>query len=115
MCLRRAGRAARQGRRGSAFSLVDPEELPYMMDLHLFLGRPVASAPQLDEDGCVSQGYSPLEMTPDMVHYGCFPQQVHGRCKCHITDAGSRGLIFFSSTLHTRLSWQWPAAHGSAL
>eukprot|EP00300_Choanocystis_sp_HF-7_P006956 c15003_g1_i2.p1 GENE.c15003_g1_i2~~c15003_g1_i2.p1 ORF type:complete len:778 (+),score=190.70 c15003_g1_i2:50-2335(+) len=34
----RVGRAARAGRKGFAFSLVSPDELPYMIDLHLFLG-----------------------------------------------------------------------------
>lgn len=33
------GRAARQGRSGAAFSLLESEELPWMVDLHLFLGR----------------------------------------------------------------------------
>ncbi|CAM9214411.1 unnamed protein product, partial [Hapterophycus canaliculatus] len=35
----RVGRAARQGRTGTAYSIVDPEEIPHMLDLHLFLGR----------------------------------------------------------------------------
>jgi len=35
----RSGRAARAGRLGWALSLVDPEEMPYMIDLHVFLGR----------------------------------------------------------------------------
>lgn len=37
----RCGRAARQGRIGYAFSLVDTEELPYLMDVHRFLNNPV--------------------------------------------------------------------------
>ena len=36
-----AGRVARAGRSGTAFSLVAPDELPYVLDLHLFLGRPL--------------------------------------------------------------------------
>lgn len=35
------GRAARQGRCGTALNLVDKEELPYMVELHLFLARPL--------------------------------------------------------------------------
>ena len=35
----RVGRAARQGRVGTAINIVDSDELPYMVDLHLFLGR----------------------------------------------------------------------------
>lgn len=35
----RSGRAARAGRIGYCWGIVDPEELPYMVDLHVFLGR----------------------------------------------------------------------------
>ena len=37
----RCGRAARQGRIGYAFSLIEPEEMGYMADVHMFLGKPV--------------------------------------------------------------------------
>ena len=40
----RVGRAARQGRPGVAISLVAPDELPYMIDLHLFLGLSLTDA-----------------------------------------------------------------------
>lgn len=33
------GRVARAGRRGVAYSLVDPEELPYLLDVFMFLGK----------------------------------------------------------------------------
>ena len=33
------GRVARAGSSGTAFSLVVPEEVPFVLDLHLFLGR----------------------------------------------------------------------------
>ena len=36
-----AGRVARAGRSGTAYSLVSPDEMPYLLDLHLFLGRDV--------------------------------------------------------------------------
>ncbi|XP_028914172.1 ATP-dependent RNA helicase DDX54 [Ornithorhynchus anatinus] len=42
--LHRVGRVARAGRSGSAYSLVAPDELPYVFDLHLFLGRPLTLA-----------------------------------------------------------------------
>lgn len=35
------GRCARAGRTGTAFSLVCSDELPYVLDLHLFLGRKI--------------------------------------------------------------------------
>ncbi|NWW89669.1 DDX54 helicase, partial [Rhynochetos jubatus] len=42
--LHRVGRVARAGRSGTAYSLVAPDEMPYIFDLHLFLGRPLALA-----------------------------------------------------------------------
>nr|XP_015221580.1 PREDICTED: ATP-dependent RNA helicase DDX54 [Lepisosteus oculatus] len=52
--LHRVGRVARAGRTGTAYSLVCPDEVPFMFDLHLFLGRPLqfatAGLPQ-DVDG----------------------------------------------------------------
>jgi ATP-dependent RNA helicase DDX54/DBP10 len=41
----RVGRAARAGRTGTAYSLVSPEEMASMIDLHLFLGMPLLNAP----------------------------------------------------------------------
>ena len=41
----RAGRSARAGRAGIAWSLVEPDELPYLYDLALFLGRKVQAEP----------------------------------------------------------------------
>ncbi|XP_078467731.1 ATP-dependent RNA helicase DDX54-like [Lampetra planeri] len=37
----RVGRVARAGRPGTAYSLVAPDEIPFVIDLHLFLGRPL--------------------------------------------------------------------------
>ncbi|KAL4609445.1 ATP-dependent RNA helicase DDX54 [Arapaima gigas] len=42
--LHRVGRVARAGRSGMAYSLMCPDELPFIYDLHLFLGRPVQFA-----------------------------------------------------------------------
>jgi len=41
----RCGRAARAGRSGTAVSLVEPDELPFLYDLSLYLGRPVKAVP----------------------------------------------------------------------
>ena len=41
----RAGRAARAGRTGTAYSFTTRDELPYLLDLHLFLSRPITPAP----------------------------------------------------------------------
>ncbi|XP_063769378.1 ATP-dependent RNA helicase DDX54 [Pseudophryne corroboree] len=50
--LHRVGRVARAGRSGTAYSLVAPDEIPYVYDLHLFLGRPLklAGDPQTSTD-----------------------------------------------------------------
>lgn len=52
----RVGRVARAGRSGIAYSLLSKDELPYVLDLHLFLGRGVKYAEQgmaKDVDGIV--------------------------------------------------------------
>lgn len=37
----RCGRAARAGRAGTAYSFVTQDDMPYAVDLHLFLSRPL--------------------------------------------------------------------------
>lgn len=44
----RVGRVARNGRSGTAISLVTAEDLPYLTDLFLFLGRPIQFAKETD-------------------------------------------------------------------
>jgi len=84
----RSGRAARAGRVGYCWGLVDSEEMPYMVDLCLFLGRKLTTGEaekteaQDGEDGesktrQKDKGelvYGVKEMTPDMVHYGSVPE-----------------------------------------
>lgn len=88
--IHRSGRAARAGRIGYCWSLVEPEELPYMVDLHLFLGRKMTTSEGAvstewtdfeDEAGSkkpkdVVEPYTLSEMTPDMVHYGSVPESI---------------------------------------
>lgn len=46
------GRVARAGRSGTAYSLVAPDEVPYLLDLYLFLGRSITLAqPQQESSG----------------------------------------------------------------
>ncbi|XP_048412630.2 ATP-dependent RNA helicase DDX54 [Stegostoma tigrinum] len=47
--LHRVGRVARAGRSGTAYSLVALDEIPYVYDLHLFLGRPLKFASQAED------------------------------------------------------------------
>jgi ATP-dependent RNA helicase DDX54/DBP10 len=75
----RSGRAARAGRIGYCWGLVEPDELPYMIDLHLFLGRRPATGEIEGEDkGKASSelSYTLSEMTPEMVHYGSVPESI---------------------------------------
>ncbi|XP_032670778.1 ATP-dependent RNA helicase DDX54 isoform X2 [Odontomachus brunneus] len=41
----RVGRCARAGRAGTAYNIVSADEYPYLLDLHLFLGRPLLIVP----------------------------------------------------------------------
>ena len=40
------GRVARAGRSGTAYSLVAMDEVAHLVDLHMFLGRPLTPVPQ---------------------------------------------------------------------
>jgi ATP-dependent RNA helicase DDX54/DBP10 len=82
----RCGRAARQGRPGVALSLIEPDELPYFVDLHTFLDRIPADArgPQsLHDDEKIVTKQANIDLlkysrsngwTPDKSHYGSMPQ-----------------------------------------
>lgn len=80
----RCGRAARQGRTGFAFTLVEPEEFAYMMDIHAFMGKELSNVFTEDESNpagapgreIVPKGYTMETMRPDFVHTGNLPQDV---------------------------------------
>ena len=98
--IHRVGRVARQGRVGTAFSLVSNDELAYMVDLHLFLGHKLIGEleeyDKIDEDGggaalrrmtgssgprgaaaqALIPSYTLKQMTPEMVHHGRIPQNL---------------------------------------
>ena len=76
-----AGRVARAGRQGRALSLLTREELPYLLDLHLFLSRPLEPAPvaSLPEARAAAEF---MDASKSM--FGSFPQvtlleQIHTR------------------------------------
>ncbi|PRP76488.1 DEAD (Asp-Glu-Ala-Asp) box polypeptide 54 [Planoprotostelium fungivorum] len=62
--IHRAGRVARMGRPGTAFSLASFDELPFMVDLFLFLGLPLLN--QVPEGSTYSVGDT---------YYGRIPQE----------------------------------------
>lgn len=75
----RSGRAARAGRIGYCWGLVEPDEMPYMIELHLFLGRKPTSGESLDDSSSGDRKettYTLKEMTPEMVHYGSVPESI---------------------------------------
>ncbi|XP_064582941.1 ATP-dependent RNA helicase DDX54 [Zonotrichia leucophrys gambelii] len=65
--LHRVGRVARAGRSGTAYSLVAPDEMPYVFDLHLFLGRPLvlAGAQEMPADAGDVLGRVPQSLVDD--------------------------------------------------
>ncbi|XVE55234.1 hypothetical protein DITRI_Ditri03aG0143000 [Diplodiscus trichospermus] len=74
----RVGRAARAGRTGTAFSFVTSEDMPYLLDLHLFLSRPIRAAPTEEEvlqdmDGVMNKVDQALANGETV--YGRFPQK----------------------------------------
>jgi len=82
----RAGRVARAGRSGCAYSLVAPDELPYMLDLHLFFGRRLRNEvgnsgssndhnDNGDHDEKQTADASPSQYDPKQVYYGCLPRE----------------------------------------
>ncbi|KAG6974743.1 hypothetical protein JG688_00002915 [Phytophthora aleatoria] len=70
----RVGRAARAGRSGTAFSFVDPDETPFMVDLHLYIGRRLEDSSP--EQNAGTKPYSLSTMRVEDVHYGAFPNEL---------------------------------------
>ncbi|GAA0159377.1 RNA helicase [Lithospermum erythrorhizon] len=75
--INRVGRVARNGRPGAAFSLVTSEDIPYMLDLHLLLSKPIKPAPTEEQVSRDTEGaMSRLEQSiaSGATVYGRFPQ-----------------------------------------
>ncbi|CAO2834266.1 unnamed protein product [Amaranthus hypochondriacus] len=75
----RVGRVARNGRTGTAYSLVTLEDMPYFLDLHLFLSKPFRPAPteeKLLKDMDVVMAEIDVAMANGVSVYGRFPQTV---------------------------------------
>ena len=51
----RVGRVARAGRPGTAFSLIAHDELPLMVDLHLFLGQSPKQYPHANDQKALEE------------------------------------------------------------
>lgn len=59
------------GRMGASYSLLTKEEMPYLLDLHLFLGRPLGPAPVQSLQAAAALAD---RLPPDSSLFGCFPQ-----------------------------------------
>ncbi|CAJ2645731.1 unnamed protein product [Trifolium pratense] len=75
----RVGRVARAGRTGTAYSFLTTEDMAYLLDLHLFLSKPIKAAPTEEEvlqdmDGVMSR--IDQAMANRETIYGRFPQKV---------------------------------------
>jgi ATP-dependent RNA helicase DDX54/DBP10 len=75
----RVGRAARAGRTGTAYSFVTSEDMPYLLDLHLFLSKPIRPAPTEEEvasdrENVLTKINEAMEKGESI--YGRFPQSV---------------------------------------
>lgn len=73
----RVGRAARAGRTGTAYSFLTSEDMAYLLDLHLFLSKPIKPSPTEEEvlhdkDGVMSK--IDQAMANGVTIYGRFPQ-----------------------------------------
>ncbi|KAK1257430.1 DEAD-box ATP-dependent RNA helicase 29 [Acorus gramineus] len=75
----RVGRVARAGRTGTTYSFVTSEDMPYLLDLHLFLSKPIRPAPSEEEVLQDREGTSSKidqALARGEAIYGWFPQTV---------------------------------------
>ncbi|KAK9110378.1 hypothetical protein Sjap_018438 [Stephania japonica] len=94
----RVGRAARAGRTGSAYSFVTSEDVPYLLDLHLFLSKPIRPAPT--EEEVLSDAQGVLSIIDQAIANG---ETVYGRLPQTVIDLVSdrvRGIIEESAELY---------------
>lgn len=92
-----AGRAARAGRLGTALSMLTPEELPYALDLHLFLGKRLQPAPVCSlADAAAAAGTADPQGAS---LYGSFPQV---GCACLLAATGPAAFWLCSRGVHRR-------------
>lgn len=70
--IHRAGRTARAGQSGTSYSIITPEELAYLNDLSIFVGRKYFDRAEHDDEG----GYAELLSNPAKICYGMLPQSL---------------------------------------
>ncbi|KAG2491301.1 hypothetical protein HYH03_010307 [Edaphochlamys debaryana] len=89
----RVGRAARAGRSGTAYNLLTRDELPYLLDLHLYLSRSVKPAPLIPEipSGPLPAGADAASLTASTsaaaaAAAGRAPESVYGTLPAVVLD-----------------------------
>ena len=94
----RTGRAARAGRAGTAYSFVTAEDMPYLIDTHLFLSRPLKPAPNPGKEaGGGAQGGEACE-TSDRTTW-CACECLHLSAHQHIPACTTNSSLGPKSTL----------------
>lgn len=100
----RSGRVARAGRLGTSFNFVTKDELGYLVDLHLFLGRKIIPAPVRDVKSAAKTIQESFEDENGRAsEFGCFPQMALEPLVGHlhgVLDANSDLLIQQRSVLN---------------
>lgn len=85
----RSGRVARAGRQGTSYNFVTSDELGYLVDLHLFLGRKLIPSPIRDLSKAAEEwenfdrSFDPYNPPPS--EFGRFPQTVLDPLLGHVT------------------------------
>uniref|UniRef100_A0A8D2ZP48 RNA helicase n=1 Tax=Scophthalmus maximus TaxID=52904 RepID=A0A8D2ZP48_SCOMX len=89
--LHRVGRVGRAGRSGKTYSLICPDEMPLVYDLHLFLGRPVQFATAEHKQGRLCCIPSNMALFMEGV-FGRVPQSILDDEGSHLSTAHENSL-----------------------
>lgn len=73
--IHRVGRVARAGRSGVAYSLICPDEFPYLLDVHLMIGRRLVDADKAPKTAAEKHMKANSAESGD-VYYGAIPRML---------------------------------------
>ncbi len=99
------GRAARAGRIGTAYSFITPDEMPFVLDLHLYLSKGIRPAPL--EDDVVANEQKVLTEVDNAIDRG---ETVYGRFPQSVLDYGMdrySASVDVTSFLTSSTFWTW--------
>mmetsp|Transcript_10325 Transcript_10325/g.14213 ORF Transcript_10325/g.14213 Transcript_10325/m.14213 type:complete len:134 (-) Transcript_10325:1333-1734(-) len=71
--IHRAGRTARAGQSGTSYSIITPEELAYLHDLSIFVGRKYFDKPEEENN---EDSRADLLSNPSKICFGKLPQSL---------------------------------------